>query len=538
MEAAALTETRTRGIPGLGHARLLRLAGDDRLVRAVRGGSDAAFEVLYERHHRALLAFCRHMLGTREEAEDAIQSTFLAAYHDLRTDDERPIHLQPWLFTIARHRCLRVLRARRPRAEADLEQHPVATEGLGEQVQRRADLRELLADVGRLPEDQRAALLLAELHAMSHRDIAAVLDVPAQKVKALVFQARSSLIASRSARTVPCSEVRAQLGELTGGSLRRRELQRHLRDCPGCTEFRAQLRRQKAMFAAALPVVPTAGLRAAVFGTTTGGAGGAGGGGLVAGAAALKGAAVKLALGAGATAALAGGVVAGSGEISGLSIGHHGHAVVRASRASRASRAAPGRRRRPRRSGHRRPRGRGGEPRAGGAAQRAHRVVAGRVTTAAPTRAITTRLRRPPRAPPRPRPARSRRRARARASLADRSARRHRARRRRQAASPSARRPATATPTEGNGNANGQGNGNATDKATATATGRQTATATPRPRPPRRRRPSRAKRPSSSSRRASRTSRRARPSSPGTTATAPALPRTPTAAEHDSAMTP
>ena len=303
-------------------------------MRAVRGGSDAAFEVLYERHHRALLAFCRHMLGTREEAEDAVQSTFLAAYHDLRTDDERPIHLQPWLFTIARHRCLRVLRTRRPRAEADLEQHPVATEGLGEQVQRRADLRELLADVGRLPEDQRAALLLAELHAMSHRDIAAVLDVPTQKVKALVFQARSSLIASRRARAVPCSEVRAQLGELTGGSLRRRELQRHLRDCPGCTEFRAQLRRQKAMFAAALPVVPTAGLRAAVFGTTTGGAGGAGGaggGGLVAGAAALKGVAAKLALGAGATAALAGGVVAGSGEISGLSLGHHGHGVVRAS---------------------------------------------------------------------------------------------------------------------------------------------------------------------------------------------------------------
>jgi RNA polymerase sigma factor (sigma-70 family) len=331
MEAAALTETRTRGIPALGQARLLRLAGDDRLVRAVRGGSDAAFEVLYERHHRALLAFCRHMLGTREEAEDAVQSTFLAAYHELRTDDERPIHLQPWLFTIARHRCLRVLRARRPRAEADLEQHPVATEGLGEQVQRRADLRELLADVGRLPEDQRAALLLAELHAMSHRDIAAVLDVPAQKVKALVFQARSSLIATRRARAIPCGEVRAQLGELTGGSLRRRELQRHLRDCPGCSEFRAQLRRQKAMFAAALPVVPTAGLRAGVFGATTGGAGGAGGGGLVAGAAALKGAAVKLAIGAGATAALAGGVVAGSGEISGLSIGHHGHAVVRAS---------------------------------------------------------------------------------------------------------------------------------------------------------------------------------------------------------------
>ena len=479
MEAAALTETRTRGIPALGQARLLRLAGDDRLVRAVRGGSDAAFEVLYERHHRALLAFCRHMLGTREEAEDAVQSTFLAAYHDLRTDDERPIHLQPWLFTIARHRCLRVLRTRRPRAEADLEQHPVATEGLGEQVQRRADLRELLADVGRLPEDQRAALLLAELHAMSHRDIAAVLDVPAQKVKALVFQARSSLIASRRARAVPCSEVRAQLGELTGGSLRRRELQRHLRDCPGCTEFRAQLRRQKAMFAAALPVVPTAGLRAAVFGTTTGGAGGAGGGGLVAGAAALKGVAAKLALGAGATAALAGGVVAGSGEISGLSLGHHGHGVVRAS----GQPAYPA----PRLAAAAGPAARATVARAAAPASHAQAARRSAPTASPParhhrrahTRHHHHQLRRRPRAPPRPRPARSRRRARAKASLADTSARRHRARRPRQAAGPSARRPTTATATasarqrqrqrqrqsNGNGAAKSNGNGNASTPA-------------------------------------------------------------------------
>jgi RNA polymerase sigma factor (sigma-70 family) len=336
MEAAALTGALSRGLPATGQARLLRLAGDDRLVGAVRAGSDAAFEVLYERHHRSLLAFCRHMLGSREEAEDAAQSTFLVAYHELRTDDDRPIQLRPWLYTIARHRCLRILRARKPQAEADLEDHPVATDGLGEQVQRRDDLRELLGDLGRLPEDQRAALLLAELHAMSHREIAAVLDVPTQKVKALVFQARSSLIASRKARDVPCSEVRTQLAELSGGSLRRRELQRHLRSCPGCREFRSQLRRQKAMLAATLPVVPSAGLRAAVLGATTGGAGGAGTGGLLATAAALKGVAAKLAIGAGATAALAGGVIA-TADLSGLHVGRHGRTVMAAP-----ARPAPG----------------------------------------------------------------------------------------------------------------------------------------------------------------------------------------------------
>ena len=319
MEAAALSGALSRGLPATGQARLLRLTGDDRLASAVRAGSDAAFEVLYERHHRPLLAFCRHMLGSREEAEDAVQSTFLVAYHELRTDDDRPIQLRPWLYTIARHRCLRILRARKPQAEADLEHHPIATDGLGEQVQRRDDLRELLGDLERLPEDQRAALLLAELHAMSHREIGAVLDVPTQKVKALVFQARSSLIASRKARDVPCTEVRTQLAELSGGSLRRRELQRHLRACPGCREFRAQLRRQKAMLAAALPVVPSEGLRAAVLGATTGGAGGAGTGGLVATAAALKGVAPAPMASLAATAGL-----------SGLDVGRHGRTVMAA----------------------------------------------------------------------------------------------------------------------------------------------------------------------------------------------------------------
>ena len=44
-------------------AALLRVASDERLVELVRGGSEAAFEAIYDRHHRGILAFCRHMLG-------------------------------------------------------------------------------------------------------------------------------------------------------------------------------------------------------------------------------------------------------------------------------------------------------------------------------------------------------------------------------------------------------------------------------------------------------------------------------------------
>ena len=50
--------------------RLLRLAGDDRLVAQIRRGNEAAFEVVFERHGPAILGFCRHMLGSPDEAED------------------------------------------------------------------------------------------------------------------------------------------------------------------------------------------------------------------------------------------------------------------------------------------------------------------------------------------------------------------------------------------------------------------------------------------------------------------------------------
>ena len=99
-------------------ARLLRLASDERLVEHVRSGSEAAFEALFDRHHRGVLAFCRHMLGSVEEAEDAVQHTFLAAFREL-VGSRKPVQLRPWLYTIARNRCLTLLRTRARQAVGD-----------------------------------------------------------------------------------------------------------------------------------------------------------------------------------------------------------------------------------------------------------------------------------------------------------------------------------------------------------------------------------------------------------------------------------
>jgi RNA polymerase sigma factor (sigma-70 family) len=268
--------------------RLLALAGDERLVEQIRRGNELAFEVVFERHGAGILAFCRHMLGSREEAEDAVQHTFAAAFRNLQRSGERSIALKAWLYTIARNRCVSVLRARREQA-AELQEIP--TEGLSEQVEHRAELRELLADVGELPEEQRAALLLAEAAGLSHAEVADVLGCEVANVKGLVFRARSSLIERRTARETPCEEIREQLATLRGGALRRNELRHHLRSCPGCSAYRDEVRRQRQMLAVALPVVPSFGLKGSVMGAAglTGGAigGASAGGGLALGSAAL-----------------------------------------------------------------------------------------------------------------------------------------------------------------------------------------------------------------------------------------------------------
>jgi RNA polymerase sigma factor (sigma-70 family) len=252
-------------------AALLRLASDQRLVEHVRGGSEPAFEALFDRYHGPVFAFCRHMLGSREEAEDAVQLTFLAAYRDLLRS-QAPSRLRPWLYAIARHRCLSALRARREHPVAEIPE--LAIDHLAAQVATREDVRVTLADVARLPDDQRAALVLAELGDVSHKEIAEILVCPPEKVKALVFQARSSLIAGRAARETPCEEIREQLAILRGSLLRGTTLRRHLRDCPGCQEFRDQVRVQRRALGLLLPVGPAVGLRRAVLDAIIGSGGG------------------------------------------------------------------------------------------------------------------------------------------------------------------------------------------------------------------------------------------------------------------------
>jgi RNA polymerase sigma factor (sigma-70 family) len=229
----------TRGQWLSGSRRLLSGLADDRLVDQIRQGDEAAFEVVYDRHHRRILAFCRHMLGSAHAAEDAVQQVFASAFASL-TAGSSEMKLQPWLYAIARNRCVTMLRANReqPAVLEDIE-----TVGLAEEVERRADLRELLQDLHKLSEDQREALVLYELGDLPQPEIARVLEVEPNKVRSLVFQARSALIRIREARAIPCAEIRDRLA--TGGALRGGPLWRHLVACEGCSHYRDEVRARR-----------------------------------------------------------------------------------------------------------------------------------------------------------------------------------------------------------------------------------------------------------------------------------------------------
>jgi len=179
---------------------------DEDLVVAVRAGVDAAFEEIYDRYARGLLSFCVHMLKSREAAEDALQLTFVSAYRAMR-DGTSEIVLRPWLYTIARNRCLSEIRARHESEPWTTDPRPQFSD-LSDQVQRREDLRDMVDEVRRLPDDQRAALVLFELGDNSHQEIAEILGVQASKVKALVFQAREALARGRLARDQSCADIR------------------------------------------------------------------------------------------------------------------------------------------------------------------------------------------------------------------------------------------------------------------------------------------------------------------------------------------
>jgi RNA polymerase sigma factor (sigma-70 family) len=297
---------------------LLRLQSDERLIELTRRGQHAAFEALCARYQARLLAFCRHMLSSREDAEDVLQEVFAAAFNAILAD-EREINVRPWLYRIARNRSLNHLRRASAIGVDSMDVH-FADNGMstGEQVIRRESFRQLLADVQQLPETQRTALLLREIDALSYEQIAVAMETTVPSVKSLLVRARISLAEAAEARKLSCTEVRLELGEVAEGLVKLSvPARRHVRDCERCRFFRKQLKHNNHALAAILPVSPLL-LAKKLLLTKLGSTASAGSAHVAGGAGATVGAGAGTAAGAsaGGGAGVAGGVLtAGTGAI-------------------------------------------------------------------------------------------------------------------------------------------------------------------------------------------------------------------------------
>jgi RNA polymerase sigma factor (sigma-70 family) len=301
VEASALQHaSRLPALPG--RTPLLRLQSDERLIGLARRGNQAAFEALVQRYQSRLLAFCRHMLSSTEDAEDVLQEVFAASYNAMLAD-ERPINARPWLYRIARNRCLNHLR--RPTAAGQDSMDVFERDGgtsTADTVHKREEFRQIVADVQDLPETQRTALLLREIDALSYDQIAQAMDTTVPSVKSLLVRARVSLAEAAEARLLSCEEVRLELGQVAEGLARTTPpVRRHLRGCDRCRTFRTELRRANRALAAVYPIGALASLKLFASKLSLGAAGSGSGSGAAGGAG----------IGAGAAATGAGGTSAG-----------------------------------------------------------------------------------------------------------------------------------------------------------------------------------------------------------------------------------
>jgi RNA polymerase sigma factor (sigma-70 family) len=309
VEASALQHVSADGLRG--PTPLLRIQSDERLVALTRRGNQAAYEALVGRYQARLLAFCRHMLGSREDAEDVLQEVFAAAFNAMIAD-ERTLNVRPWLYRIARNRSLNHLRRVQAIGVDSMDVH-LSENGTSaaDKVHRREEFRQLVEDVQGLPETQRTALLLREIDALSYDQIAEAMDTTIPSVKSLLVRARVSLAESAQARQLTCDEVRDELGEVAEGLHgMTAPVRRHLRQCDRCSAFRKHLRQTNRALAAVFPVGPLLLLKKLVLanlGTTASAGGSAAAAGAGAGAAgAGAGSALSAGVGAVASKAVAG----------------------------------------------------------------------------------------------------------------------------------------------------------------------------------------------------------------------------------------
>jgi RNA polymerase sigma factor (sigma-70 family) len=148
---------------------------------------------LYERYGRQIFAYCVVQLRNREDAEDAVQTTFLNAFRGLESGIVPELE-SAWLYKIAQNVCLTRRRSwSRRRSVESPENFDTVQELIGSPMRDTDDFSELTDALRTLPEQQRRAILLREWQGLTYKEIATEMQLSQAAVETLIFRARRSL---------------------------------------------------------------------------------------------------------------------------------------------------------------------------------------------------------------------------------------------------------------------------------------------------------------------------------------------------------
>lgn len=169
---------------------------DDQLMSLVAQGDESACRLLVERWEGPVFAFLFRMLGSREEAQDLGQETFLRVYREAKR--YRPSgQFRSWLFRIAGNQARSRLRRRRLVAWLRLDPEtldvPAGEETVEEALERQDTKAAVRRAIARLPDRQRQAVILRQYEEMSYREIAGAMGITVPAVESLLHRAMTTL---------------------------------------------------------------------------------------------------------------------------------------------------------------------------------------------------------------------------------------------------------------------------------------------------------------------------------------------------------
>ena len=196
-----MEEKRNKGLSSRPKAAIPSISGGKlgELVSRAKRGDVEAFQQLYECYSRKILNYIYRLTGSREEAEDLSQDTFVLAYKNLTSLKEAD-KFQSWLFRIAQNNVYQKYRGKRPQF------HPIPSEETAEfsEVQKlvtpqkgpedrllSAELEQVIEQViDQLPDKQKGVFVLSAIHKLSYKEISKMVGRSLASVKSDVHRAR------------------------------------------------------------------------------------------------------------------------------------------------------------------------------------------------------------------------------------------------------------------------------------------------------------------------------------------------------------